>query len=62
MLYRTMISAAAELWEGAVFSDVADNPEYLRGQIELICALLGLSTDECRDSIRADIIAALALG
>lgn len=58
MLKRALIYAAADLWAGCTPNDVDANPEYLRGQVELICLALGLDSSDYRDEIRREIIAA----
>lgn len=56
VLYATAIAAAAELWAGSDDSDLDRNPEYLKGQVELIAQLVGsASTADPRDDIEADI-------
>ena len=61
MTLAEMIRAAADLWAGADGTEFAGNPEYLRGQAELIRAVLHLSAyvddpDDLLDKIMGAII------
>lgn len=46
--FAKIIQTARDLSAGA-----GDNGEYVRGQAELICDLVGLGTDDWRDAITA---------
>lgn len=52
MLYDTLIAAAASLWDEGGFDPES---EYLRGQVEIICLLDGLITDDYREKVVEDI-------
>ena len=58
MLKKALINAAAELWSGGTIDDMSANPEYLRGQVELICTLLEIDL-EYKDDIEGEIVRAV---
>lgn len=55
--YGDLVDAAADLNLGGG----PVNPVYLRGQVELICNALGMSTDDRRDQVGREIMAARAV-
>ena len=55
MIYRALIVAAAGMWYGCDDREFAANPEYLKGQVELICTAMDMVTDDYRESVEADI-------
>lgn len=56
MIYDALVDAAADLWAGADRADLDRNPEYLRGQVELIGDAMGVD----KETVEADVRAAVA--
>lgn len=46
---RDAIIVAADLWSGADEADIAANPEYLAGQVQLIAQLYSVEGDDMED-------------
>lgn len=61
-LASALIDAAASLAGDGCGEELDDNPEYTRGQVELICDMLGLPMDYKEDVINEINLHATARG